>query len=1194
MKKTLCFLSAMAIHIALCAQGLPKAVYTLDFEGVKNLSEINAIQYGEGELRTTEDVRFGTYYQNCPSAPGTNHQNFLVVVQDGFKYAGEQTKGGFTISFWVNATVQNTIAPQNSYMYSTMLTAYDESQVTGNQWPLLDVRARKWIQVNTAGFWDDFPDGENVNGYNTQDVAWLAQNLDDDSFDNNWHYVTVVFEDYATVAKYYVDGELTNTWNTKSDFGGENGFFTHLYKFTHLVLGGDCPWKLADMDAAFAYDDIKLYAKALTEEEISLVKNYKLNKLSPEESLIIAKDNFYSACADLSSYSSSISEDGFLALGSSLTDFILEAEPSEQTVEAYNEATSLVNNKSADAKKIISSYLSVESRVKSLKDYAAKTEYPGASDFLSVLDEALPARADVLTSDEITAASGSIEEARIKYLFSQDLPADKSGIDVTKIIKNPWFCSEEAEPTLTPEGLAVYPVDNPGDYLKRDGWTNTCTLTSDYDCTVYYTQGRTTWNNFHSSTVPDAVLDIHQQLTNLKPGFYTVSGDMLSSQPPTTNHVYVRTSDGTERVSQLFSGYGWDAIEAGVGRWETLTTDKIYVGEDGMLLIGANSTSDGNIYSGWYCVTNFVLRYYGETSDMDKDVEEKYAEAKTAIGRLMLLGDIANATKIADGIYNSEAVAYEKVSMLSEAIKTFQGWYDIENNFSSINDISALAEELENADLTEIALTIKSEMIDVWSADTTTFMSLPELESIYHSFLYFCENHGYAVGTCPDVASVMVAELKKGNITSEKLDGYNAELQDALKKDFIAKSAAATQEQPVDATCLIRNPKFSHNTSDGWSGKKPTINQYGAEFFNTTFETTQTLMDMPAGKYLLKVRGFYRDGDNMTAESNYLTGSYHANTNLIANTAAAGIQSWASDPAIDEPMTDEEDFTSDYEYYYPNTMRSAAEYLKAGHYKDSELMFTLENDGEIRLGISKKNGIENDWTFFTDFELLYCGKQEVSGDTATYYVTCGDESIYKETAFWTQFSDYYTVKKNSTAHFKFMNYSDKINNWDNWLLVSANSERGSEGYAEHFVIRVDGYGWGASHNEAGFKLEYDWGSFASDMDGSFVDMYVTYKDNGIKMNSVITTKAKEETEHKKYNYSYESKSDIYLDQVTLFFTTEKGYMVGEDNPTGIESVGSGSVLPRTSSSAAYSVTGQAVSESYRGIVIKNGKKILIK
>ena len=63
-------------------------------------------------------------------------------------------------------------------------------------------------------------------------------------------------------------------------------------------------------------------------------------------------------------------------------------------------------------------------------------------------------------------------------------------------------------------------------------------------------------------------------------------------------------------------------------------------------------------------------------------------------------------------------------------------------------------------------------------------------------------------------------------------------------------------------------------------------------------------------------------------------------------------------------------------------------------------------------------------------------------------------------AWWSAFTDYFTIPSGKRLHLKFINHSSGENNWNNWNLAVANAERDASGYAEYFVLRSDAYGWG--------------------------------------------------------------------------------------------------------------------------------------
>lgn len=95
---------------------------------------------------------------------------------------------------------------------------------------------------------------------------------------------------------------------------------------------------------------------------------------------------------------------------------------------------------------------------------------------------------------------------------------------------------------------------------------------------------------------------------------------------------------------------------------------------------------------------------------------------------------------------------------------------------------------------------------------------------------------------------------------------------------------------------------------------------------------------------------------------------------------------------------------------------------------------------------------------------------ERSGDTtnldiATRIVGAEDNSA----AFWTVWSDYFTIPINKRLVLEFVNYGSGVNDWNNWVVVTANSIRdantdeGDDPYAEHFAFRADAEGWSAGN-----------------------------------------------------------------------------------------------------------------------------------
>ncbi len=254
---------------------------------------------------------------------------------------------------------------------------------------------------------------------------------------------------------------------------------------------------------------------------------------------------------------------------------------------------------------------------------------------------------------------------------------------------------------------------------------------------------------------------------------------------------------------------------------------------------------------------------------------------------------------------------------------------------------------------------------------------------------------------------------------------------------------------------------------------------------------------------------------------------------------------------------------------------------------------TVTGKGEVTMTmtISKDN-----YVYTKDYTLKV--EADVAADAQVYY----PESMQKNTdaPFWVNFSkDYYKLKKGGKAEFKFYNYSNKKANWNNWCLVAATAERGAEGYAEHFALRADNYGWFAaaggntaentSNVDFTMKSEYNWDTFLDDMDGSLVDMNVEFTTgNVVKVVSTITTKAE-----KVYNYSFTMKLVQNQSDVTLFFVNEGSYIDGSGIATGINTP---VVITKKAENEGkwYNLNGQQVDRSYKGIVVVNGRKFFNK
>lgn len=177
----------------------------------------------------------------------------------------------------------------------------------------------------------------------------------------------------------------------------------------------------------------------------------------------------------------------------------------------------------------------------------------------------------------------------------------------------------------------------------------------------------------------------------------------------------------------------------------------------------------------------------------------------------------------------------------------------------------------------------------------------------------------------------------------------------------------------------------------------------------------------------------------------------------------------------------------------------------------------------------------------------YWGKKTVEQQYSAY----GPED--NTAPFWTYFTPYlYSATGNCTFRYSFVNYSDKAENWDNWLIVLTNGkQRDESGYKEYFVLRADAYGWGTFATDelraAGMTHDYNWETFREDMDGAQVDLTLTIAEDGTATMNAITTTAAGKT----YNYSYRV-SGLPAGAMGCFLTMQNAHLVLDNEKCGVE------------------------------------------
>lgn len=316
-------------------------LYFEDFEKLSDASFLdgkdapveapNARQQGKyylygGRGKILKDPTFNNYYQNLADADEYTKslsENFLrYTFTDEQRSANEnaiKSTGAATVGFWVNGQVA--VDYELPLERGSMFCIFSNDRfrkadnVTERPRFMFDISCNGWVysyMPNTRSDGTDiginyfFYGEKKANSGVTNPLGSLfgkenyANTLDQSQHkfydDKKWHYVTYVMDNQLTRVKIYLDGVLTgtidditklpNTDHSECEFSGKNDYIGRTLYLRNIILGGFTPHglfydKQYYSDAALAYDDIALYGKALTQEQIQSIidqKNY-----TPEE-----------------------------------------------------------------------------------------------------------------------------------------------------------------------------------------------------------------------------------------------------------------------------------------------------------------------------------------------------------------------------------------------------------------------------------------------------------------------------------------------------------------------------------------------------------------------------------------------------------------------------------------------------------------------------------------------------------------------------------------------------------------------------------------------------------------------------------------------------------------------------------------------------------------------------------------------
>ena len=228
----------------------------------------------------------------------------------------------------------------------------------------------------------------------------------------------------------------------------------------------------------------------------------------------------------------------------------------------------------------------------------------------------------------------------------------------------------------------------------------------------------------------------------------------------------------------------------------------------------------------------------------------------------------------------------------------------------------------------------------------------------------------------------------------------------------------ATKDSPVDATVYISAPGFNQRANlDAWKMEGGFyINQRGtnhSDFICEVYEggtaakLSQTISDLPAGKYQVTVQGGYRhsNSDNVIkdpAENWVRHAQLFAMTETIDSEEpiayAAEEENMATSPLPN--MLDEsgkcpgEGTKKDGGFEFPNSSFEAPCFYRVGLYKTEPVTINVAQGQNLIIGINKADANTGDMIFVDNFRLSYLGAVETGVDTIAMPETVENAPIY--------------------------------------------------------------------------------------------------------------------------------------------------------------------------------------------------------
>lgn len=227
-------------------------------------------------------------------------------------------------------------------------------------------------------------------------------------------------------------------------------------------------------------------------------------------------------------------------------------------------------------------------------------------------------------------------------------------------------------------------------------------------------------------------------------------------------------------------------------------------------------------------------------------------------------------------------------------------------------------------------------------------------------------------------------------IATDEVETLKSEISKMINRLGIpADMDQASDENPVECTTVIINPAYVDGNDQGWTGGAAVNGEaLDAEKFNTNYNYYQVIQGLPAGTYDVVLQGYYRAG-SATVDYDSFVEDPTANNNAFLyaagennDTSSVAMIRLASQAISTDALSDGYAWASEAnQLAVPNSMATGGEMFMTfnettgkNYYDGNTVTVKVGEDGNLTIGLKKKELITDDWTLWTNWRLYYYGK----------------------------------------------------------------------------------------------------------------------------------------------------------------------------------------------------------------------------